>query len=98
MKIRNLAMAAMAVLLPFAAAACSSDSTGDLNKGDVSKELQKGGAMTKVQADCAADALIKADFSKDELKKLNSNDSAKVSAKKVKEFTKAVTGCVSAKG
>lgn len=92
MKLRALAIVALALLLPFAAG-CSSDSTGDLDKGDLSKELVKDG-MKKAQADCMADALIKADFTKSELTELNSSSSDKVDAKKVKAFTAATTKCV----
>lgn len=97
MKIRNLAIAAVALLMPFTAAACGgADSTSELDKGDLSKELQKSG-MPEAQADCAADALIKSDFTKDEIDKMNAGDSG-VDKAKVKEFTAAMVKCVGVGG
>lgn len=92
MKLRALAVVAIAILVPFAAG-CSSDSTGDLNKGDLSKELVKAG-MGKQQAGCMATALIKADFTRDELDKMNKGSSGGVDKAKVRAFTTAATKCV----
>ena len=92
MKLRVLAVVAVGFLLPFAAG-CSSDSTGDLKKGDLSKELVKAG-MGKKQADCMATALIKADFTKDELDKMNKGSNGGVDKAKVTAFTSAATKCV----
>lgn len=94
MKFRYLAMAAMALFIPFAASACGADSTGELDKGDLVDELEKGG-MDKKQADCMADALIDADFNKDELDSLNAGKSD-VDKTKTEAFTKAATECVMA--
>ena len=43
MKIRSIAIIAFALFLPVGIAACSEDSTGDLDKGELSDELQKEG-------------------------------------------------------
>ena len=66
MKIRALAVVALAITMPFAATACGADSTGELDKGDLVDELKKAG-LDEETADCAADAMIDADFTKDEL-------------------------------
>ncbi len=92
MKKRSLAIVVLALFLPFAAA-CSSDSTGDLDKGDLSKELVKSG-MQKKEADCVADALIKADFTKSEIDNLNSGKTGSVDSEKVAAYTKAATSCI----
>lgn len=92
MKIRSLAVAAMAVTLPFAAAACGADSTGELDKSELVDELEKEG-MDSTQANCMADALIDADFTKDEIDELNSGGSD-VDADKTEAFTEAATECV----
>lgn len=94
MKIRNLAVAAIALTLPFAAVACGADSTGELDKDDLVKELTDSG-MDEATADCAADAMIDADFTKDELDKLNAGDTG-VDEKKTEAFTNAIAKCVTA--
>ena len=43
MKIRTLAIAAAAFLLPLAACACGADSTGELDKGELTEELETTG-------------------------------------------------------
>jgi hypothetical protein len=92
MKFRYLAVAATAVFLPFAATACGADSTGELDKGELVDELEKGG-MDAAQADCMADALIDADFTKDEIDDLNAGDTD-VNPEKTEAFTEAATECV----
>lgn len=91
MKFRNLALAATALLLPFAAVSCGDDSTGDLDKGDIVDELKKAD-IPEDQANCMADALIKADLTKDELDKLNSGED--IDADKQSAFTAALTDCI----
>ncbi len=94
MKIRYLAVAATALFLPFAATACGADSTGELDKGELVDELEKGG-MSATQADCMADALIDADFTKEEIDDLNAGETD-VNAEKTEAFTEAATECVMA--
>jgi hypothetical protein len=94
MNTRKLALVAAIFLLPFAAAACGADSTSELDKGDLTEELEKSG-MPTAQAECAADALIDADFTKDELDDLNAGKTD-VSKEKTEAFTKAITKCVTA--
>lgn len=93
MKIRSIAIIAFALFLPVGIAACSEDSTGDLDKGELSDELQKEG-LSAEEADCAAGALIDADFSREEVDKLAANDTDGVDADKVDEFTAALSECI----
>jgi hypothetical protein len=92
MKKRALAVAALGLLLPLAAACSSADSTGDLKKSDLKEELVKNG-LTDKQADCTADALIDADFTKGELDKMNGGKQDEVDKNKVKAFNAAVAKC-----
>ena len=89
MKLRKIALVSMVVLLPFSAAACGDDSTGDLSLGEMSAELQKTG-VPKEQADCVAKALKKADFTEEDLKAI----AADPTSGKGKEYIAAVTKCV----
>lgn len=90
MKFRNLAVAAVALMLPLSAVACSDDSTGDLDVGEISEEIQKSG-IPKEQADCVAQALKDADFTEDDME----NFSTDPESEKGKEYIAAVTECVS---
>lgn len=90
MKLRVLAVAAAALVLPFSVVACGDDSTGDLSVNEISSELQKGG-INKEQADCIAEALKKADFTKKELENLDSMD---ISTGKGKEYVDAASKCL----
>ena len=65
----------------------------DLDKGELSDELQKEG-LSAEEADCAAGALIDADFSREEVDKLAANDTNGVDADKVDEFTAALSECI----
>ena len=51
MKSRLLAAGLFTILLPFGAVACGADSTGELDKGDLTDELVDAG-MTEDQATC----------------------------------------------
>ena len=88
----RIAMVALATV--FAATACGADSTGELDKGDLVDELKKAGLEDGV-ADCAADAMIDADFTKDELDELNAGGEID-DAEKTEAFTDAITECVMA--
>lgn len=90
MKFRTLAVAAAAIVLPLSAVACSDDSTGDLDVGEISEEIQKSG-IPEEQADCVAQALKDADFTEDDLE----NFSTDPDSEKGKEYIEAVTDCVS---
>jgi hypothetical protein len=92
--IKRFAVAALALFIPLAVASCGADSTGDLDKGDLSKELQKDANMSKAQADCVADALIKADFTKDEIDKLSSGDEKSIDTKKSQVYIEAAMKCL----
>lgn len=92
MKIRNVAIAAVALLVPFTAAACGgSDKTSDLNKTDLAKELEKRG-MSEGSATCAAEALLEAGFTRAEIDKQIKGD-GDVDADKVQKFTAALARC-----
>lgn len=96
MKIRTLAVVATALFLPFAAAACGADSTGELDKGDLTKELQDAG-YTEAQAECAADKVIAADFSKEEIDKANEELAAgniTSTDERAQELIEAFTSCL----
>ena len=98
MKIRVAAAIAACLILPFGAAACSDDSTGDLDKGELTKELEEQTGLTTEEAECAADAMIAADFTREELDSLNANETDEVDADKVAKFTEAITECVDIPG
>lgn len=95
MKFRSLAVCATAFLLPFAAAACSEESTGDLSKSEITDELTKGG-LPEGQADCMADALIAGDFTESELNDISSGETT--SGEKYDAFFKATMDCMTAAG
>jgi hypothetical protein len=94
MKIRLIAIAAVALALPFAAASCSSDSTGNYSVEKISSELQDAG-LTKAQADCFAPMLKKADLTEKEIKAASPADPT---SKAGKVFAEAATKCVGATG
>ena len=89
MKSRLLAAGLLTIMLPFGAVACGADSTGELDKGELSKKLQDEAQMDKETADCAADALIKADFTEKELETPDA-----LSGEKGEAFTKAIAQCM----
>ena len=91
MKIRAIAVIAMALFLPFAASACGDDSTGDLSKEEISKQFQDAG-ISKKQADCMADKVKDADLTKDELDEFNKSQDT--SSKAGKALMDAVTSCM----
>lgn len=92
MKFRSLALAATALLLPFAAAACSDDSTGDLDKGEV-KDIYVDAGLPEDQADCLAERTIAEDFSKDEIEALGAAESD-VDEDVQKRYMAMITECV----
>ena len=57
MKFRYLAIALLALFLPFLATSCGDDSTGDLSESEISKEFEDAG-IPKEQADCMAGAYL----------------------------------------
>lgn len=91
MKLRIVFLAVLAVLLPFVATGCGDDSTGDLSRDDIVKQLEKSG-VPEAQAPCVADALKKADFTKDELNNISKKQD--FSSGKGKAYIDAVTKCV----
>lgn len=95
MKSRLLAAGLLTVLLPVGAVACGADSTGELDKGDLTDELVEAG-MTEAQASCMADAMIDADFTKEEIDKLNGGDTEAVDSAKYEAFMGATMDCVTA--
>ena len=95
MKSRLLAAGLFTILLPFGAVACGADSTGELDKGDLTDELVDAG-MTEDQASCMADAMIKADFTQDEIDKLNGGDTEAVDSAKYEAFMSATMDGVTA--
>jgi hypothetical protein len=92
MKFRTLAIAAVAIVLPLSAAACSSDSTGNHSVSDLSTQIQKQSKIPKKTADCIAEALKKADFTKADLKNLTPN----TNSAKFKAYTDAAEKCIRA--
>lgn len=78
-------------MLPFIATACGDNSTGDLDKGEIVKQLEKSG-VPSAQAGCVADALKKADFTKKEIDDLSKKQD--FSTGKGKEYIDAITKCV----
>ncbi len=90
MKLRLLAVAAIALVMPFSLAACGDDSTGDLSVEEISKELQNGG-IESAQADCIATALKEADFTKEELDNISDID---VTTGKGKAYVDAASECL----
>jgi hypothetical protein len=92
MKFRTLAIVALAFVLPISAAACSSDSTGDLSVNDMSAQIQKDSKIPKKEADCIAQALKKANFTKSDLQDMSKN----TGSGKYKEYISAATKCLGA--
>ena len=93
MKIRYVLLAAVALFMPLAVTACGDDSTGDLSKSEISKELQDAG-IPEEQADCIAGKVKDADLTKDELDEFNKSQDT--STKAGKALMEAVTSCVTA--
>lgn len=94
MKIRALAVGALALLVPLAAA-CSDDP--DTSKSGIAESLQEAG-LSKEMADCYAGEL-KDVFSEDELKALATSDADAVgdlSESDRQKFMEAATTCVEA--
>lgn len=88
MRSRLLAAGLVTIMLPLGAAACGADSTGELNRGEVSEKLQEEVGLDAETADCAADALIDADFTDEELESAESLEGAKGEA-----FAAAMAEC-----
>jgi len=91
MKLRHLAIAAVALCLPFLATGCGDDSTGDLSESEISKEFVDAG-IPKEQADCMAGKVKDADLTKDELDEFT--DSQDETTKAGKALMAAVTECM----
>jgi hypothetical protein len=91
MKLRHLAAVALALFLPFVAASCGDDSTGDMSEGEISKQLQDAGVSEK-EADCMAPKLKEADLTEDDLDKLEKSQDE--SSKAGKAFVAAITECM----
>ena len=95
MKVRSIALLAIAVVLPFGAAACSEESTNDLSKGEITSQLVEAG-LPEAQAGCMADALIEIDFTKSELEDIGSGKTT--SGEKYDAFFEATTDCMTISG
>ena len=91
MKLRYLAVAALALFLPFLATSCGDDSTGDLSESEISKEFQDAG-LDKETSDCLAGKVKDADLTKDELDEFTENNDETTKAGKV--LTSALTECM----
>jgi hypothetical protein len=90
-KIRAIAVLAAAITLPLSVAACSEESTGDLSKDEITKELVEAG-IEEEQAGCMADAMIEIDFTKSELEDIGSGKVT--SGEKYDAFFEATTNCI----
>jgi hypothetical protein len=93
MKFRYLAIAALALFLPFLATSCGDDSTGDLSESEIAKEFEDAG-IPKEQAECMAGKVKDADLTKDELDEFTKSQDA--STKAGKALMSAVTSCMTA--
>lgn len=93
MKIRYVAIAALALFLPILATSCGDDSTGDLSETEISKEFQDAG-IPKEQADCMAGKVKDADLTKEELDDFTKSKDE--STKAGKALMSAVTSCMTA--
>jgi len=98
LKIRNLAVAAVALVLPLVAASCASGSDpAKFDREKVVKSVTDGG-NTKAQGECVADALKDASFTNDDIKKYQNKSIDTPAAKKdsrLQAYVKAVGDCVS---
>ena len=66
MKVRSLAAAALALTLPFAAAACSDeDSTGDYSESEIVEKLVDEADLPQEMAECVAPAIKDLDIDLD---------------------------------
>lgn len=91
MKFRYLAIAAVALFLPFLATACGDDSTGDLSESEISEQFQDAG-IEKAQADCMAGKVKDADLTEEELNDFTESQDASSKAGEV--LMSAVTECI----
>ena len=91
MKFRYLAIAAMALFLPFLATGCGDDSTGDLSESEISDQLQEGGLDEKT-SDCMAGVIKDADLTEDELNEYIKDPTG--DGKAAKAITPAITDCM----
>ena len=102
MQIRTLAVALAALALPFTAA-CSSDGsdggTGTPSKEKLAKLFRDETGANDAQADCAAEALIEAGITEEDLSEaLKDASDADLSPEKEKAFTDAVAPCAAIPG
>jgi len=103
MKIRALALVALAVLLPLSATACGTSDSGSGSGGakteipalkNLSKRLQQGG-MSKAQADCVAKAFDDSKISEADVAKLQKGDVTGLDAATLRRYSKSIASCIS---
>ena len=92
MQFRPMAAVATAAALLLLAPACGESTNGGSAKRELVEELEKQG-MNEAQAECAADALIGAGFTRDDLEKARSGD-VDVSEKQARTVAAAAVTCI----
>ncbi|MCB1038677.1 MAG: hypothetical protein KDA94_03960 [Acidimicrobiales bacterium] len=89
--VRGLAASIVVASLSLSAVACTADSTGELDRGDLITELEDRG-MSPEAAECAAEAVISADFTKDEYQAFNAGQ-AIADTEKAKFYEESLAAC-----
>lgn len=104
MKMRAIALCAVAMFLPFAAACSSSDSgkkdgsdknitVGGSTVAELSDQLQKGG-VPKKQADCLARSYGKLDLTEAQMEKLQQGDTSVLQGTDMVAYAQSAAECM----
>ncbi len=80
----------------FAVASCGSQSTAELDQDELTEVLVDAG-LDQAQAECAAEALVDADLTLDEVESLAAGEDTD-DAEKAKTVTEALQSCTSSGG
>lgn len=92
MKIRPLAIAASALLLPFAAVACGDSGNDKPDTAEIKEQLTKSG-MPEEQADCVTKALDDAGLTYDDYTEVSEDSAAMASDPKFREYIAEAVKC-----
>ena len=92
MKIRSLAIAAAALLLPLGAVACGDSGDDKPDTADIKEQLTKAG-MPDEQADCVTKALDDAGLTYDDYTRVSEDSASVASDPKFKEYIAEAVKC-----
>lgn len=93
MRIRSLALAATALLLPLTAAACGDSGSDKPSSANVKEQLTKAG-MPEEQAECIGKALEDAGLTYDDYTKVSEDSASVASDPKFRKYLTAAVKCV----